>query len=60
MKKVLTPILLILGLIVVLAGAAWFYEQQWGLDGPFPSQHQHGGGEAAGEDKHDHDHEHEH
>jgi len=40
-KSALKPLLLILGLIVVLAAVAYFYEQKWGLAGPFPSQHHH-------------------
>ncbi len=57
------PILLVFGAIVVLAVAAYFYERKWGIDGPFPTQHQHGGGEPEGsqeghkpDDGHDHAH----
>ena len=42
MKKMLAPILILLGLVVLLALAMFWYEQKWGSDGPFPSHHHHG------------------
>ena len=53
MLRALKPLLLILGMIAALALAAYLYEQKWGLDGPFPTQHHHDG-EPAG--VHDHGH----
>jgi uncharacterized membrane protein YidH (DUF202 family) len=41
LKKALIPILLIVGIIVVLTAVARWYEQKWGLEGPFPSEHHH-------------------
>jgi len=49
MKKALRPILLILAIIIVLVAGAYFYEQKWGLEGPFPDHHHHSG------DGHNHD-----
>ena len=46
------PILLILAAIFLLAGAAYWYEQNWGLEGPFPDTHNHDGSEP----KHEHQH----
>ncbi|MCX7827181.1 MAG: hypothetical protein N2689_16750 [Verrucomicrobiae bacterium] len=41
MKKVLVPFLwLVLACLLVLA-AAYFYEQRWGVHGPFPARHGH-------------------
>ncbi|HUJ09512.1 MAG TPA: hypothetical protein VL171_05750 [Verrucomicrobiae bacterium] len=36
MKKVIVPILLFLVAILLLAGAAYWYEQKYGSEGPFP------------------------
>ena len=41
MKKVLMPLLLIMAGIVVLAAAAYWYENKYGAEGPFPSEHHH-------------------
>jgi len=41
MKKALMPLLLIAAGILVLAAAAYWYEQEYGADGPFQSQHHH-------------------
>ena len=41
MKKALLPILLILAAIAVLAGINYWYEKNWGIEGPFPSEHHH-------------------
>lgn len=40
-KKALTPILLTLAAIILLAAAAYWYEEKWGIEGPFPSEHHH-------------------
>jgi hypothetical protein len=53
MKRALVPLILIFAGVVLLIAAAWFYERQWGSDGPFQSGHQHGG---AG-DEHERPHE---
>ena len=41
MKKVLLPLLLIAVGIVLLGAAAYWYEQRYGAEGPFPSHHHH-------------------
>ncbi len=41
MKRALMPILLILTAILLLAGFAHWYEQHWGIEGPFPHEHHH-------------------
>jgi hypothetical protein len=41
MRKVLLPIALFLAGILLLAGVAYWYEQKYGSQGPFPSQHGH-------------------
>jgi len=41
MKKALTPILIILGLIALLAVVATWYEKKYGPEGPFPNHHHH-------------------
>jgi hypothetical protein len=41
-KKAIWPLLLILVLILALAGAVYYYERQWGADGPFPDEEHHG------------------
>ena len=43
-KKALLPILLIVAAIIVLAAGAYFYEQKWGSEGPFPDHHHDGDG----------------
>jgi len=40
-KKTLIPILLTLAAIVLLTAVAYWYEQNWGLDGPFPAEDHH-------------------
>ncbi len=35
------PILLILGAMIVVIGAMYFYEWKWGAEGPFQSHHHH-------------------
>jgi hypothetical protein len=40
-KKTMMPILLTLVAIILLAAVAYWYEQNWGLNGPFPSEHHH-------------------
>ena len=40
MRKLLFPIALFLAAILLLAGAAYWYEQKYGSVGPFPSDHQ--------------------
>ncbi len=40
LKKALIPVLLILLAILLLAGAAYWYEQKYGLEGPFQSDHE--------------------
>ncbi len=41
MKKALGPILWMLLAIALLAAAAYWYEQKWGLEGPFPAEGHH-------------------
>jgi len=41
MRKAWVPVLWALAAVVVLIVAAYFYEQKWGIDGPFKSQHHH-------------------
>jgi hypothetical protein len=41
MKKALLPLLWIAAGIIVLAAAAYWYEQKYGPEGPFPSHHHH-------------------
>jgi uncharacterized protein YxeA len=41
MRKVLLAIVLILAIILLLMAAAYWYDQKYGSDGPFPSQHGH-------------------
>lgn len=64
MKKALLPIGLILAVIVTLIAVMFVYEQKWGIEGPFKSQHSHGHseGETAPhqDDAHDHAHDHAH
>ena len=38
LKKALIPILLILAAILLLAAGAYWYEQKWGLEGPWPGE----------------------
>jgi hypothetical protein len=38
LKKALIPVLLILAAILLLAGGMYWYEQEWGLDGPWPGE----------------------
>ena len=40
-KKALLPILLIIAAIVLLTAVAYWYEQKYGEDGPFPPEHHH-------------------
>ena len=40
-KKALMPILLTLAAIILLAAVAYWYEEKWGIEGPFPSEHHH-------------------
>lgn len=40
-KKALLPIMLVLAAILVLVGLAYWYEQRYGEDGPFPNEHHH-------------------
>ena len=41
MKKVLLVMALFLAGILLLMAAAYWYDQKYGSDGPFPSQHGH-------------------
>jgi hypothetical protein len=41
MKKLLWPLLLLFGLVLLLLAGAYFYEQRWGIEGPFPPGHHH-------------------
>jgi len=41
MKRVLLPILLILLALAVLVALNYWYEQRWGIKGPFPNEHHH-------------------
>jgi hypothetical protein len=41
MKKALMPLLLIVAGMVLLAAVAYWYENKYGPDGPFPSEHHH-------------------
>lgn len=66
MKNAVAPLLMILAAIIVLAVAGYLYDQRFGAEGPFQSQHGHGppgtpgadGGENLGghHDHHHHDH----
>lgn len=40
-KKALWPLVWILAGLLLLAGLAYFYEQHWGLEGPFPDTEHH-------------------
>jgi hypothetical protein len=40
-KKAVLPILLILAAIALLAAGAYWYEQRFGAEGPFPNEHHH-------------------
>jgi hypothetical protein len=52
-KKALLPLLWIVAAIVVLAAGAYFYEQKWGSEGPFPDHH-HGSHGHSHDDHHHH------
>lgn len=41
MKRALMPILLIVATLGLLMLFTHWYEQHWGLEGPFPSEHHH-------------------
>jgi hypothetical protein len=41
MRKVLLPLALFLGAIVLLTASAYWYEQKYGSDGSFPSDRHH-------------------
>jgi len=41
MRKLLLPFALFLAAIVVLAALAYWYEQKYGSEGPFPSADEH-------------------
>jgi hypothetical protein len=41
MRKILLPIALFLAAILLLVGAAYWYDQKYGSEGPFPNQHGH-------------------
>ncbi len=41
MKRALLPILLVLMAIAVLAALNYWYEQHWGIEGPFQNEHHH-------------------
>ncbi len=41
LKKALLPVLLIVAVIVLLMAAACWYENKYGAEGPFPSEHHH-------------------
>ena len=41
MRKILLPIALFLAAIMLLAAAAYWYEQKYGSTGPFPNEHGH-------------------
>jgi len=41
MRKVLLAIVLFLAVILLLMAADYWYDQKYGSDGPFPSQHGH-------------------
>jgi hypothetical protein len=41
MKRALLPVLFILTLIALLTVVTRWYEQRWGLEGPFPPDHHH-------------------
>jgi hypothetical protein len=41
MKRALLPILLILLAIGLLIAFSYWYEQRWGIEGPFPCEHHH-------------------
>ena len=67
MKKALLPLLLIVVAILAFAAVGYWYNQRYGAEGPFESQHYHGDGHdhsqdlpppAQEPDHHAHDHEH--
>jgi hypothetical protein len=41
MKKVLMPLLLIIAGMVLLTAGIWWYENKYGPEGPFRSEHHH-------------------
>jgi hypothetical protein len=41
MRKVLLPIALFFAAILLLVGAAYWYDQKYGSEGPFRNQHGH-------------------
>lgn len=41
MKRAMRPILWIAAAVVVLIVLAYVYEQKWGIEGPFHSDHHH-------------------
>jgi len=41
MRKVLVPIALFVAAILLLVGAAYWYDQKYGSAGPFQNQHGH-------------------
>jgi hypothetical protein len=40
-KRALLPILLILLAIAALAALSYWYERNWGMEGPFQDEHHH-------------------
>jgi hypothetical protein len=41
MKKLVLTLLLLVALAGLLLAGVYFYEQRWGLDGPFPAHRHH-------------------
>jgi hypothetical protein len=41
MRKMLLPIVLLFAAILLLVAAAYWYDQKYGSEGPFPNQHGH-------------------
>lgn len=41
MKRALLPLLLLLVAVVVLGVLTYWYEQRWGIRGPFATEHHH-------------------
>lgn len=41
MKKLMLTLLILIALAGLFFAGAYYYEQRWGLEGPFPARHHH-------------------